>query len=317
MKNYLHPHSSNDLQPLVTVIVPTIGRPDYVVDTIRSILVQTYSNIQILISDNAPYVTTASLLLAEGISDDRIDVVTRPERLGSSVHFNTCIKDARGTYVMILSDDDQITPGYVEELMQVMQSRPEVTMCLGRQIKITENDRGGMPDHLSDLPQTILDGVAFLKGSLSGELRTGVLTYISMFARRADILQAGGLGVYPDGSHAENILMFNLALRGHVALTKNLMFYRVYFSSTGLSTPFSTLLQATKAYTEDCVHLLRNAPTINDVEKTSILRSLKSNNVWMLLSRIRHVYRHRLSAVALMSCLLQVARFRLTRTNSL
>lgn len=317
MNDNLPPSSSANVQPLVTVIVPTVGRPDYIVDTIRSILAQTYANIQILFSDNAPDMGTARLLDAAGISDERIYIVTRPERLGSSVHFNACIADARGTYVMILSDDDQITPGYVEEMVHVMQSRPEVIVCLGRQIKITGNDRGVMPNSLSDSPQTILDGVVFLKGSLSGELRTDVLTYISFFARRNDVLRVGGLGVYPDGSHAENILIFNLALCGHVALLRNLMFYRVYLASTGLSTPFSALLEATKAYTRDCVHLLRKSPAINDFDKTSILRSLKSNNVWLLLSRIRRVYWQRLSAAAIVVCLLQVARFRLTWTNSL
>lgn len=311
------PFSSADIRPLVTVIVPTIGRPDYIVDTIRSILAQTYSHLQILISDNAPDAASAPLLVAAGISDTRIDMVTRPQRLGFSVHMNACISEARGTHLMILSDDDQITPGYVDEMVQVMQLRPEVTVCIGRQVKITEHDRGVMPNRLSDTRQSIFDGVTFLKDSLSGDLQSGVLTYISMFARKSDLLQAGGFSDYPDGSHADNFIILNLALRGHVALTRNLMFYRVYLTSSGLKTPFSALLEATKAYTRDSARLLRATPVVAERDKTSILRALKSSNVRLLLSRIRHVYWHRLSAAALMGGLMQVAQFKLTRTDAL
>lgn len=309
--------ASSDLLPLVTVVVPTIGRPDYVVDTIRSILVQTYSNLQILISDNAPDVATAPLLVAAGISDARIDIVTRSERLSFSAHMNFCIADARGTHLMILSDDDQLSSGYVEEMVRVMQLRPEVAVCLGRQIKITEHDRGVMIDRISPLPQTIIDGVSFLRDSLSGDLQTGVLTYISMFARKADILRAGGFSDYPDGSHADNFIIFNLALCGHVALTRNLMFYRVYLASFGLRTPFSALLEATSAYTRDGARLLRATPAVAEIDKMLILRSLKSNNFRLLLSRLRHVYWRRLSIAAFVGSILQVVKFKLTHKGFL
>lgn len=302
---------------MVSIIVPTIGRPKYFVDTIRSILAQTYSHLQILISDNAPEVASAPLLVAAGISDARIDMVNRLERLDFSAHMNACLAEVRGTYVMILSDDDQITPGYVEEMVQVMQLRTEVIVCLGRQIRINEHDIGVMPNILSDSPQSIFDGVAFLKGSLSNNLQTGVLTYISMFARKSDILQAGGFKHYPDGSHADNFIIFNLALRGNVVLSRNLMFYRVYLSSSGLKTPFSALLESTKAYTRDSALLLNAAPAVTKNDKSLLLYLLKSNNVWLLLSRIRHVYWCRLSVVGLISYILQVARFKFTPTESL
>lgn len=314
---HTQPNPATEALPLVTVIVPTIGRPDYIVDTIRSILAQTYSNLQILISDNAPAVATAPLLVAAGISDIRFDFVTRPERLGFSSHMNACIADARGTYMMILSDDDQITPSYVEEMVQVMQLRPEVTVCLGRQVKITEHDQGVMPDHVSDMPESIFDGLAYLRDSLSGYLQTGVLTHISMFVRKADMLQVGGFSDYPDGSHVDNFVIFKLALRGHVALARSLMYYRVYIASVGLSTPFPTLLAATRSYNRDCARLLRAELVVAERDKTLILQSLKSNNVWLLLSRIRHVYRHRLSAIVLVSCLFQVAQFKFTRTEAI
>ena len=77
--------------PLVTVIVPTIGRPDYIIDTLRSLLLQSYSPLRILISDNAPAAATAQLLEQAGISDVRLRIVTRAQRLDFSTHMNVCI----------------------------------------------------------------------------------------------------------------------------------------------------------------------------------------------------------------------------------
>lgn len=297
------------LEALVTVIVPTIGRPEFIIDTLRSVLAQTYTQLQILISDNAPTVPTAPLLAKAGIDDARIEVVQRTSRLDFSAHMNACIEQSRGTYLMIVSDDDQITPGYVAEMVELMTADPEVKVCLGRQVQINENDRGLAPAPATRQPQQVLAGIDFLKGTLARTLNTGVLTYISMFVRRSDLLGVGGFKGYADGSHADNFIVFSLAMRGRVALCSNLMFYRVYLASFGLRTPFDALLDATRAYTRDVASVLGQSSIAHSERKT--LRDLvKAANTRMLLARIRGVYCHRLRPPALFMCILRVLQFK-------
>lgn len=299
--------------PLVSIVVPTIGRPEYVVDTIRSILSQTYSNLQILISDNAAVVATAPLLAQAGIADPRIEFIERTERLGFSAHMNTCIGSARGTFVMIVSDDDQITPNYVAEMVEMMAADPRVKVCLGRQARITEHDRGLVHVHIASDSRRFIEGVEFLKGTIAGTIRTNVMTYISMFVRRADLLRVGGFRDYPDGSHADNFIVFNLALAGRIALGTNVMSYRVYLASSGLKTSFQALFDATRAYTIDCSGLVRQQKSVTDEDKRYLVRLLRSSNSRLLLSRIRNVYWHQLPASAIFGCLVRIARFRLQR----
>lgn len=298
--------------PLVSLLVPTIGRPRYIVDTVRSILAQTYSNLHILISDNAAVVASAPLLSQAGIADPRIEIIERTERLGFSAHMNACIGAARGTFVMILSDDDQITPNYVAEMVEMMADR-RVTVCLGRQARISEHDCGLVQAPAASDPPCVIDGVEFLKGTISGTIRTKVMTYISMFVRREDLLGMGGFRDYPDGSHADNFIVFSLALRGSIALGTNVMLYRVYLASSGLRTPFQALLDATRAYTLDCSDLIRKQNSVIDDDKRYLVRLLRSSNSRLLLSRIRHVYWQQLSASAILGCLWRVARFRFQR----
>jgi glycosyltransferase involved in cell wall biosynthesis len=300
---------------LVTVIVPTIGRPEFIVDTLRSVLAQTYTRLQILISDNAPAQPTAPLLAAAGIDDARIEIVHRPVRLGFSAHMNACIAQALGTYLMIVSDDDLITPGYVAEMVEAMSADPQIKVCLGRQVQINEHDRGMPTRPESGRQREILDGVDFLTRTLARTLQTGVLTYISMFVRRHEILEVGGFRDYPDGSHADNFIVFSLAIQGRVALLSHLMFYRVYLASSGLRTPFPALLEATRAYTRDASTALRGTSVSH--EDSQALRALvKAANTRLLIGRLRDVYRHRMNPLALLVCMAQVLRFKLSRVSS-
>ena len=295
--------------PVVTVIIPTIGRPDYIVDTVRSVLAQSYLHLQILISDNAPEVATKSLLRAASINDPRIEIIQHTKRLEFSDHMNKCIALSNGEYLMILSDDDQIAPSYVADMVAFMLSNNNIKICFGNQIRIDENCLGLFPVKYEQSPLKIFDGLDFLIGSLSGTLTTNIMTYVSMFVRRTDIIEVGGFRPYPDGSHADNFVVLSLALRGLVALGGGTMFYRVYLASFGLRTPFSALLSATNAYTNEALALTSKAP-IKIYQRKILDNLIKRTNARMLLSRIRAVYRFRLSIFELLICLLRTLQFR-------
>jgi glycosyltransferase involved in cell wall biosynthesis len=298
--------------PLVTVIVPTIGRPAFIVDTIRSILAQTYTNIEVLISDNVPSEPTADLLIAADIRDTRIKILRQTARLEFSAHMNKCLAEALGTYVIIVSDDDQISSNYIANMVRLMESDMDIKVCMGKQIQINEHDRGlQQQDQLSDQIQ-IIEGLDFLTGTLDRTLNTGLLTYISMFVRRQEILSIGGFKSYPDGSHADNFIIFSLALTGKVAISSSLMFYRIYLASSGLRTPFSALLEATEAYTRDTRIALRGANIA--VERRNRLQALvHAANSRMLFSRIRNVYRHSQGPLALIAFVAHALQFKWKR----
>jgi glycosyltransferase involved in cell wall biosynthesis len=303
--------------PLVTVIVPTIGRPQYIADTVRSVLQQDHADIDLLISDNAPSKPTRDVLAAAGISDGRIRIVARPQRLDFSTHMNLCIAEARGEFVMILSDDDQLSRGYVAEMVGFVAADAGVSVCLGRQNRITENDKGLVDSSGCLQPPFIMEGVDFLTQTMSGRLDVGLLTYISLFARKADLTSMGAFKLYPDGSHADNFILLNLALRGRVAVGCSLMLYRVYLASSGLSTPFAALLAATRDYTVDFCAAVRASAAVSASARRELTRLIKRNNTLLLVSRIKRTYRSRLSTSSLLICMGQTLKFALTPVRRL
>jgi glycosyltransferase involved in cell wall biosynthesis len=282
---------------LVTIIIPTIGRPHYIIDTIRSTIEQSYKNLEILISENDTQIKTMTLLESSKIFDSRIKIISTFKQLDFAEHMNFCINNASGYYVMILSDDDQITRGYVEEMVGLLESCPSTIVSLGRQFFINENDKGQI---MYDTPKevaTIYKGIDFLKGALTKSIQK-MSTYVSLFAKKKDILSLGAFKSYPYGAHSDNYLFLNLAFRGNVALGKSYLFYRIYPNSVGLGMPFLNLLLATKKYQQDIlrdIDKLYNLGKISSLNKKTLWKLIKSQNGHMILSRTFHIYRKRVS----------------------
>jgi glycosyltransferase involved in cell wall biosynthesis len=296
--------------PSVTVVVPTIGRPKYVVDTVLSVLAQDYPRLKLFISDNAPKESTRSLLQAHGVWDERIVLIERAARMPFSLHMNACIAECDGDYLMILSDDDQIAPAYVSRLVGMFLEDAAISVGFGRQLVIGEDDTGLLPSPGETADGCVVDGTDFLHRMLEGRLDFDMATCFSMFARRKDILAAGGFRPYPDGSHADNFLCLQLALRGRVALSPQAMFYRVYRNSFGLSTPFPALLAATRAYVHDCASVLC-PPAMRGKSGRALLSQIRASNVRMLWNRLRTVYARRLSTVEMIRGFASTALFSL------
>lgn len=238
---------------LVTIIIPTIGRPDYILNSVLSALNQDYTRIEVLISDNYVERPTKSLLQQAGISDSRIRILERNSRLSFHEHVNTCISEAFGKYVMLLSDDDMIATGYISEMIQAIRSDDLITVCIGEQQKIAADDFRQFTGLASTLTGTVYDGVSFANRALCDGGMPGIMTYVSLFGRKADILNAGGFAGYPSGAHSDNILFYRLALAGKVYVGRSIMYYRVYQGSFGLSMSFSDLFEGTSCYVLDLI----------------------------------------------------------------
>jgi glycosyltransferase involved in cell wall biosynthesis len=297
---------SNDIRsmnPLITVIIPTIGRPDkakpgtliaspYLRDAISSVVSQDYQPIELLISDNNPASGTRAVV--EQMRDERIRLIERPQRLVSGEHFTACIQDARGEFVMVLSDDDLLGHRYLSSLYGAFARDAQVRVGLGYQIIIGE--KGGLSTD-ADIPETldIYDGVSFMTSRLWKTGTLPIMTYVSLLARRTDILRCGGFPPYPDGSNADNFIMFSLAMLGKVAVSSRVMYYRVYDSSFGLRAPFENLVLSCAQYERDLLALLeREHGRLRRMARISLPPLVRLRNVTMMGRRLLTHYRGRL-----------------------
>jgi teichuronic acid biosynthesis glycosyltransferase TuaG len=107
---------------LVSIITPLYNSGSFVVDTIESVLSQTYSNWEMIIVNDCSNDNSLSVVNAYAEKDARIMVVSNEISLGAAVSRNTAISLAKGRYIAFLDSDDLWSPDKLENQLEFMIS---------------------------------------------------------------------------------------------------------------------------------------------------------------------------------------------------
>lgn len=86
--------------------MPSYNAEKYIADSIESVLHQTYSNWELLITDDCSNDLTPSIVQSYANKDSRIDFVIAPQHSGIANTRNQSIARAKGRFVAFLDNDD-------------------------------------------------------------------------------------------------------------------------------------------------------------------------------------------------------------------
>jgi len=103
-------------RPAITVIIPTHNRAEFLKRAIKSVLAQTWQDFELIIVDDASTDDTANVV--RDYQDERILYHRHDSNLGAPASRNTGIAKARGDYIALLDDDDELFPRKLEKQMQ-------------------------------------------------------------------------------------------------------------------------------------------------------------------------------------------------------
>jgi len=105
------------IRPLVTIGIPTYNRADnYLRQSLNAAVNQTYSNLEIIVSDNCSTDNTESVV--KDFHDPRIRYFKQKVNIIANDNFNFCLNQARGEYFLLLHDDDLIDNDFIETCMK-------------------------------------------------------------------------------------------------------------------------------------------------------------------------------------------------------
>ena len=111
-----------NIQPLVSVGIPTYNRPDGLKRTLECMLAQTYTNLEIIVSDNASPNPEVEKIACEFASrDTRVSFYRQKENHGGAFNFKFVLEQARGQYFMWAADDDLWESFYIEKLVYELE----------------------------------------------------------------------------------------------------------------------------------------------------------------------------------------------------
>lgn len=116
--------------PLVTIGMVTFNSESYIEAALESALAQTWSNIEIVVCDDASTDATWERISAYG--DRRIRTYKNDRNLGEYPNRNRVLSLARGDYLLFLDGDDLLYPHGIEFLLTMLHGFPAAGMAMAR-----------------------------------------------------------------------------------------------------------------------------------------------------------------------------------------
>jgi glycosyltransferase involved in cell wall biosynthesis len=107
---------------VVTVGIPTHNRSDLLERALRSVLAQTYKDLEIIVSDDASSDDTPQRM--SEFADPRIVYLRSEKNTGIARNTDKCLERATGELLLMLNDDDELEPSAIEKLSQPFRQPP-------------------------------------------------------------------------------------------------------------------------------------------------------------------------------------------------
>lgn len=127
--------------PAMTLLIPTIGRINYLEDIIKSISSQTSMDFEVLILDNACEDSVVSRFKLWATNDDRVRILTSTKRLSAFENFNRGILAAQAPLIGFCHDDDYLGKEYVESHLSFYKNNPSVGFIGSNHTFIDNNEK--------------------------------------------------------------------------------------------------------------------------------------------------------------------------------
>lgn len=116
-------------KPSVSIIVPAYNAEQFILESVRSAVNQTWNNKEIVIVNDGS--TDNTLALALQFDNRIVKVISQPNQ-GASAARNRGIFESKGDYIQFLDSDDILAPTKIEMQLKAIQAYGERTICSGR-----------------------------------------------------------------------------------------------------------------------------------------------------------------------------------------
>jgi len=132
----------------ISVIIPTYNRSQLLIDTVQSVLDQTYQDFEIIIIDDASTDDTKSVAEQLIASDSRIRYYRQKENKRAPAARNLGLEMATGNYIQFLDSDDLLLNKKFEETVKVINGKTKYDAVITQTVIFGEQDGfwGNLPN---------------------------------------------------------------------------------------------------------------------------------------------------------------------------
>lgn len=115
------PKNESTPTPLVSAVIPTRNRPDLVCRAVRSVLSQTYANLEVMVVVDGP--DTDTVMALEAMNQPSVHIIALAVNVGGSEARNIGVREAKGEWVALLDDDDEWLPEKIEKQISAIRAK--------------------------------------------------------------------------------------------------------------------------------------------------------------------------------------------------
>jgi len=204
--------------PMVAIGVPVYNGAKRLPQTLDSLLAQTFSNFEILISDNGSTDDTPAICAGYAARDPRVRYVRQPTNLGLPNNWNFVAREARCKYFKWASSNDLLAPNMLADCVETLETDASAVLAFGHTALVgADGERYGQYEGdfaiLEDAPS-----VRFRRGQ-----EIAMNNAINGVVRHSALLRTGLIRPYPASDY---VLMAELALQGKFVLLPDTLFFR-------------------------------------------------------------------------------------------
>ena len=126
-------------EPILSIGLPVYNGEHYLESTLESIVAQTFTDFELIISDNASTDATPEICRAIAARDRRICYFRNPVNLGAAKNYNRVFELSRGKYFKWNGHDDPLPPDFLELCVATLERDDTVVLAFGRACAIDEH----------------------------------------------------------------------------------------------------------------------------------------------------------------------------------
>jgi len=132
------------MQPLVSIVVLNWNGAQYIEKLITSLLKQSYDNYEILFIDNGSTDNSLDLIQAKFRDNCKLRILPLKKNYGFAKGNNIGFKVARGKYVIVLNNDTEVPPNFIEEMVRIAEA-DETVGAVGCKVQGYDGRINGAP----------------------------------------------------------------------------------------------------------------------------------------------------------------------------
>ena len=192
--------------PIVSIGLAVYNGEQFLQQAIDSILRQTYTDFELIISDNASTDATGQICEDYGRRDPRIRYSRNATNIGGARNENLTVTLARGRYFRWAAHDDYVEPTLLERCVDVLDRDPEIVICYTqvREVFVGSEETRIISRNSADSPSAAKRFASIL---LSNDFLEETYGLMRIDALRSTRLQA-------DYTASDRTLMAELSLHG-------------------------------------------------------------------------------------------------------